>query len=58
MSFETFESRIKNRFGNAIFMRENGKHIAKLEGITITGNTFSNRVTVKWGSGHVAMADL
>ena len=59
MSYATFELRIKRRFGNgAIFMQEDGKHIAQIDDVIISGNIFSNRVTVSWGSGHMAMASL
>lgn len=38
---------------------DTGKHIAKCsDGTTIIGNPTSSKVTVKWGSGHTAMATI
>lgn len=38
---------------------DTGKHIAKCsDGTTIIGNPTSMKVTVKWGSGHTAMATI
>lgn len=35
---------------------EKGKHYANCDGVTIIGNSASLKMTVKWGSGHMAMA--
>lgn len=59
MSYKSFKLRIWCRFGSGvIFTQEDGKHIARLEGVTIIGNAISERVTVKWGSGHMAIATI
>lgn len=62
MSFSAFQSAVNGMAeragyssGDVRFCHEDGKHIAQLpEGITITGNTVSTRVAVRWGSGHSA----
>lgn len=36
--------------------KEEGKLMARLDGILIIGNSVSNKVTVYFGSGHKAMA--
>ena len=62
MSFSAFTSTVEGMAkragyhpGDVSFRHEDGKHIAQLpEGITITGNTISTRVAVRWGSGHSA----
>lgn len=38
------------------FEKEDGKLIARLDGILIIGNSISSKVTVCFGSGHRAMA--
>lgn len=67
MNFETFinkvnavitasKENVKVKFFNDT---ENGKYTAKLNnGMTIVGNTVSDYVTVKWGSGHIAKATI
>lgn len=38
---------------------ETGKHFAHCsDGVVITGNTKSVKITVRWGSGHVAQAAI
>lgn len=65
MSFEVFQKSINDiihKAGGGIsadFRTEDGKHTARLsDGTTITGNLSSLKVSVKWGSGHQAMATL
>jgi hypothetical protein len=63
MSFASFKERILS-FAEAtgasvVFRHVDGKHIAELsDGTTITGNTTARRVSVQWGSGHMAYAEL
>lgn len=39
--------------------RENGRHIASCsDGTKIIGSTSSLKVSVRWGSGHAAVAEL
>lgn len=40
------------------FEREDGKYIARIDGILIMGNSISSKVTVCFGSGHKAMAAI
>lgn len=62
MSFSAFTSTVEGMAKRAgyqpddvSFCHEDGRHIAQLpEGITITGNTVSSRVAVRWGDGHFA----
>ncbi len=67
MAFETFKDRVNaliNRAGGDINVRfstdtEKGKHFAKCsDGTTIIGSARNLNVTVKWGSGHQAMAAI
>ena len=63
MTYEAFQSSVRalaRRAGLApVFSHENGRHIARFPGgVTVTGNTVSPRVFVKWGSGHTAMASI
>ena len=65
MSFDMFKSavlRIAQSAGVSVDFSTNedtGKHIAKCsDGTTIIGNPTSMKVTVKWGSGHTAMATI
>lgn len=66
MSYETFVAMV-----NALITRKNlnikpqfyndidkGKYCANCDGVKIIGNPASKKVTVKWGSGHVAMATI
>ena len=63
MAYDDFCSRIRalvRKSGALVivgFRHEDGKHIAICnDGTIITGNKVSRRVTVRWGSGHVATA--
>lgn len=61
MSYESFRRRVsaiaKSTGSSVSFHHEDGKHIARCSGgVTITGNTYSPRVFVRWGSGHEASA--
>lgn len=65
MAYDVFCDRIRDivRKSREIsivgFRHEDGKHIAVCtSGIIITGNGFSNKVTVRWGSGHMATAAI
>lgn len=65
MKFDDFCMRIRRMVKRAgckadvKFCHEDGKHIARFsDGVSIIGNTLSNRVSVRWGSGHTAMAVL
>lgn len=59
MAYEVFKQRVSAIAGKAgarvRFHREDGRHIAHCsDGVTITGNTTSPMVFVRWGSGHTA----
>lgn len=65
MSYEAFVkhvNRIIEKAGGGIKVRfsnepEGGRYIAKFsDGTTITGNGSCLSLSVRWGSGHVAMA--
>lgn len=64
MSFESFEAKVRKIAKNAgvpVFVKhdpETGQHFARCGDITISGNTTSLKVQVRWGSGHVAHSDL
>lgn len=65
MSFEAFKARVKRILSkvnmSAIFTQDeyNGKYIAICnDGTQIIGNSVSMKVTVKFGSGHQAMAAI
>jgi hypothetical protein len=61
MSYQAFERKIRARFGGNVIdvCREEGKYIARLSGgIRVFGNSIAHSVTVKWGSGHSAIAAL
>lgn len=66
MSYDAFKSRV-----NALISRVGGitasfthdtetkRYFAKCsDGTTIIGNPKCNRVTIRWGNGHTAMADI
>lgn len=61
MTYERFVERVLLKLANAgttgvQFKHEDGKYIAKCAcGVTIIGNAVSNRVGVRWGSGHYAV---
>ena len=65
MSYESFKARVTaliKRTGLTVrfsYDEETGKHCAICsDGTTITGCPSSLKVTVKWGSGHTAMATI
>lgn len=67
MSYEVFKNKVSaiaKRCGNGISVafstdEEIGKHTAKFsDGTEIVGNSKALKVTVKWGSGHTAMAAI
>lgn len=67
MSFLVFRRRVDGmikKAGGGISVsyradRENGRHIAQCsDGTKIIGNTSSLRVSVRWGAGHAATAEL
>lgn len=65
MAYDDFCSRIRalvRKSGELVivgFHHEDGKHVAVCNnGTVITGNGFSRRITVRWGSGHVATATI
>lgn len=59
MSYEHFSNQIQLRFGTAKLICEDGKYIAILpEGIRIFGNSVSKKITIKWGSGHMALIEF
>lgn len=63
MSYARFCKKVKALVSDAggfpvIFRHEDGKHIAWSDDITIIGNTVSPRVTIRWGSGHIATASI
>lgn len=67
MSYEVFQRRVNaliDRAGGGIKVRfseddEKGRYFAKCsDGTTIIGNPSSIKVTVRFGSGHQAMANI
>lgn len=67
MSYETFQSRIKaliNKIGGDVNVRfstdpEQGKHYANCsDGTIIIGNKTCLKVSIRWGSGHQAIATI
>ena len=67
MSYEVFKAKVNaliRRSGSSIKVRfstdeEKGKHYASCsDGTTIIGCPCSMKVSVKWGSGHTAMAAI
>lgn len=65
MSYEVFQTRVKCLLSRvnmtALFTQDeyNGKYIAICDdGTQIIGNSVSMKVTVKFGSGHQAMAAI
>lgn len=65
MTFETFKSKVQGFMrkagmtGGVTFYQADGKHIAKfVGGATITGNTLSKKLTVRYGSGHQMMVAI
>lgn len=63
MPFIDFRNRvgaIAHKAGvSVVFFHEDGKHIARCsDGVTITGNTLSRNVSIRWGSGHSAMTEI
>ena len=63
MTYDSFCARVRDLARRAgfgpVFSHEDGRHIARFPGgVTVTGNTVSPRVFVKWGSGHTALASI
>lgn len=62
MPYDAFIKRVSSLLGRdahkTLFRHDNGKHIARIHDISITGNTKSSKLTVKWGDGHVGMIDF
>ena len=67
MSYEVFQSKVNaliKKCGKGLSVAfstdtEIGKHFAKVsDGTEIVGNSGNLKVTVKWGSGHTAMASI
>lgn len=59
MSFKTFSKTVIERFGAAVLTQEDGLMCAVLQdGTTLLSNGLSRKITVRWGSGHQAMAEL
>ena len=67
MSYEAFQQKVNaliRRSGAGVNVRfhhdsEKGKHYANCsDGTTIVGNAINLKVTVKWGSGHKAIASI
>ena len=66
MSYERFKAHINgliSKAGGGITVRfkhtEDGKHYANCsDGTVITGNSSSLKLTVRYGSGHQAMAEV
>ena len=62
MTRQKFQAKIKSKFRDipVEFHHFGGRHLAVVadEGITISANTKSNRITVTWGAGHCAMGTL
>lgn len=67
MSFDRFQTKIGDLItrtdpGLSVDFQndeEHGKYIARIsDGTTIIGNPSGLKMTVRWGSGHSAMADI
>lgn len=62
MSYDTFIEKVTNVFGRdahkTSFKHEDGRHIARIYDILITGNTGSRKLTVRWGDGHVGLIEI
>lgn len=67
MSYEAFKARVNaliKRAGGRISVgfyndRKSGRYFANCsDGVTIIGNSASIKVQVRWGSGHIGMAEL
>lgn len=65
MSYYDFQERVFSMLeragiiGAVDFSQDDGKHIAVCPGgIQVLGNSMSKQVTIKWGSGHVAVASI
>lgn len=65
MTFDSFVSSISSlaeKTGVSVDFStddDTGKHIARCsDGTTITGNSTSLKLTVRWGSGHTAMTTI
>ena len=65
MDYKTFEKKIRkisqeNDVEAKIWHDdEKGIHRAKLSnGMRVTGNSYSNKLTWKWGSGHCLMSEI
>ena len=63
MPFEVFCNKVsefaRKSGTRAVFEHRDGRHIARAaDGTRIIGNTSSRKVTVFWGSGHMASAVL
>ena len=65
MSFESFQKKVKNLIRKSgwdffvDFSSEDGRYYARIsDGTMIIGNSDRLKVTVKWGTGHTAMAVL
>lgn len=64
MSKESFQSKVNKLVrstGAPVFFdfdEESGRHFAFLGDVRITGNTVSNKLTVRWGSGHQGIVEL
>lgn len=65
MSFDAFKTRVNAliaRAGGGLaasFSTDEGKHVAKIsDGTTIIGNSKCLKVSVRWGSGHTAIAAI
>lgn len=62
MTYEDFCDRVRN-FTDGIgqkakFVHDEGRHWAKCGDVTIIGNSESQQVLVRWGSGHAAVATI
>ena len=64
MRFEKFCSLVADYLAAAgcsgVFgIDDNGKYIVRSsDGKTFTGNSFSKKITVRWGDGHQSMIDV
>ena len=65
MAYNSFVSRVQSliaRAGGGIgvsFSVDNGRFVASCtDGTTIIGNPSCSRVSVRWGSGHEAIAEI
>ena len=63
MTFEAFKDRVNALIRplklSAVFKHDNGKHYANIsDGTVIEGNTVAMKVSVRWGSGHRALATI